>query len=1830
MRPLSLLVALWFLTGWATAAPVINEVQATNPSFPDPSGQRLADDPSLYPDWVEIHNPTAAPLNMAGYYLSDSASNPLKYQFPEVTIEAGGFLIIWAASTGDFPNSRTEFHANFGISSGGEPVVLTAPDGTTMVDSFPALIIGTGRSLGRGIGADLNTLYFYAAPTFSAANTTSGTEALPLEAPVFSLPGGIYDSDQSLTLSSPVEGAVIRYTTDGAEPTESSPAYAGPIALTEAGNSSTGYSWIPTNQGEIGDGPFYDAWRQPDGVVARMNVVRARVFQNGRAGRVATRSYLIHPDGTNRHDFPVVSIVTDPANLFSNEKGIYVPGGKSGFDQNFFQSGSGWERASSLEVYENDGRLVLKGEIGLRINGNTTRSRPRKALRIYNRNPDGATTWQNTQLFPGKDMASWDTFLLRAGGNDWNQAGFRDALVSEISAPTGLDRQHARPAVLYLDGEYWGIHNLRERLDEGWFFHNYGLQESEFTLLEVTSGGPNPLNPASDNSWPIYDKGNPALLDDYKDILVRAGNNEYADEAGYAALAARIDLDSYIDYQAVTIWSGNTDWPGNNTLMWRAVNPNTAPGANPRLDGRWRYVIKDNDFALGLNLPYVPGHDYNVTVMAQHNTLAYASSPTETTFANNEIGTRLLRKTLENPLFRTKFINRFADLLNTALSREQTQSELDAFESAYAPGMDEHQRRWPTGLTWSNEVSRIRGYLQARTEAVRGHIVQKFGLPGTAALTVDVADTSQGSVTVNTLPIDPATAGIATNPYPWTGTYFQGVPVTITAVPKPGYRFVSWSSSMEDGGADAILATDAASNYSSWSNGANGGTGFGPWALNASTGDTRRAGTFLDNGRGGWGLYANDRETAVIYRSLSNAMQVGETFTMRVRHGSVDDPGDVGFELANSNGGSLFKLATFWSSSTYVINGSTTEIPVTTNPLDIEITLASSNSYTARITPVGGSTYTNTGTLSALSDQTVRRFIAYNYSAGSGSGADVFVTSLQVAGAATPGGGTSTSYSTNATITPTLAGAAEFRAAFEVEPAAALAITPPVWTTGFSNAPVTVRAVNSLGDTDATFTGRITLTLTGPEGVIGTLTADAVDGVATFEAFELGAGGYTLSAAAGELATAAPVELAVRALATFLPAGDGLWHVATNWDAGAVPNGPAVSVVIPPNTAANRSVTNNAPTTVAAITFELGTSAFRNRITGTAGQPLTLQSTNGTSTITVIGTGAGHANIEVPGGLILSNETVLDVQNTGSTNPEYGSLRLQGAVSGPGAIIKRGPGLAGITGSGKIFSGDIVIEQGVLTFSEPAISANGVTNYTVQPGGQLRLSSAGNPRNYLFKGPLQLAGSGRTGVPESENLGVLGALRLETGGTGTLAVLTNNIHLTDSADVHVPAGNALRFNGPLTSAANSNVLTKSGGGTLVLSSNASAFTGGLAVNRGTLQLDEAALTNTSRPLILTNETVLTGTGQWGGSLEALSGSTLAFTTPAAPDVVAPLRAGSFSASGTVTIAVAPGEGAVEGAYPLLTIDGTASGAGNLALALASTNFTASSLSLTNGTLYAVLKSSASAREAWLAQYGLPVDGSGEGADTADPDGDGIANLIERALFLDPTMAESGLPVTLGEPGVDSISFTYRVAKGQSDLTVEVVTSSSLTSDEPWLPLEPVAVDDTPPDYTVYRVELPTAEGAGFLRLEVPINPAKSLATPSLRANFSHYASLPRSCGPHPWRGGFPRPRGDHRAGRAVRLRENEYYGGHRHCEEDDLALCSTARRSIDHGQRDRSHYRPHGHHHHGSGSRSGARATLGPGYALPSRDHQRCGQRSHAADLHDGGQHDEYRDARHR
>ena len=748
----------------------INEIMASNLlTIKDENGDSS--------DWVELYNPDSVAVNLQGWALSDSASNPLKWIFGSVSIQPGQRLVVWASSK-NRPNGP-QIHTSWAISASGESILLTNPSGT-LVDQFPSIAVARDVSMGRQPDGS-GPLYFFTQATPGTANITTGYPTETLAQPVFSVAGGMRTTSATVAITSTVVGGTIRYTLDGSDPIESSPVYSGPITLSSRVGQANGISMIRTNNQSVG-APYYEGWQQPSGEVYKINVLRARVFKTDvLPSRITTQSYLIDPLGTERFSLPMISISSSSENFFSAETGIYVLGKYN----NYSQDGSDWERPGHIEFYETGGSLAFQGEIGIRLHGGTTVSRPRKSLRIYSRNPTGKVPFAH-KIFPDKSVAIFDTFLLRNSGNDWGQAIFRDAMVSALAAPTGIDRQHVRPVVVFLDGEYWGVHNLRDRFDEGYYLNHYGLSDLQFSQLEICS---------CNSSWPSADSGEPSLVSDFTDIINRAGNNEFASAAGYAALASRIDIDNYIDYNAIEIWCGNTDWPGNNQRVWRAVTPNTSAGANARLDGRWRWLLYDTDFGLGLDFFYVIGYGDG----PNHNTLAHATTSTGTDWSNNEVGTRLLRKALDNQTFKRKFINRFADLLNTSLSASNATATLDQFQATYSPNMSEHVLRWRQPIDWTGVLARIRNYVQLRPAAVRSHIVSKFGLSGSANLVVNVNDATQGVVTINTIALQNTTVGVSANPYPWNSVYFKGVSIPIRAQAKSGYEFVSWSLSNAKG-----------------------------------------------------------------------------------------------------------------------------------------------------------------------------------------------------------------------------------------------------------------------------------------------------------------------------------------------------------------------------------------------------------------------------------------------------------------------------------------------------------------------------------------------------------------------------------------------------------------------------------------------------------------------------------------------------------------------------------------------------------------------------------------------------------------------------------------------------------------------------------------------------------------------------------------------------------------------------------------------------------------------------------------------------------------------
>jgi hypothetical protein len=524
---------------------------------------------------------------------------------------------------------------------------------------------------------------------------------------IFVTRSSVYPGPVAIVLQVPA-GTTVHYSLDGSVPTQDADVYTGPIP------------------------------------VRRTTVVRARAFgANGAGGPVGTGTFLV---GTG-HTLPVVSLVTEAANLWDPKRGIYVMGTRASTayphrGANFWQD---WERPVHVEFFEPDGRRGFAQDMGMKIHGGHSRGSPQKSLALFARSRYGKGTLAYP-VFPGLGVDRFEALVLRNAGNDWGLTMMRDALVTRLGGALGLDVQAYRPAVVYLNGAYWGIHNIREKINEHYLASHHAVDPDGVELLET---------------------GGTAVIGDerhYRAMVAFAKWNPLSKPANYAYIRSQMDVENFRDYQIVQIYAGNTDWPGGNIKFWRSQRPGS----------RWRWLLFDVDFGFGSLI------DRTYT----HNTLAFAAADDGPAYPNPPWATQLLRSLLENPAFRTDFINRCADLLNTALSTGQVVAVIDSMQAAIAPDMSSHTARWGGSReSWIRAVQRLRVFARNRPFFVRRHLAQHFGLGSQVRLAVAVSPPEGGWVRVNS---------VATRSS-WAGYYLSDVPLHLVAVPAKGYRFVGWS-----------------------------------------------------------------------------------------------------------------------------------------------------------------------------------------------------------------------------------------------------------------------------------------------------------------------------------------------------------------------------------------------------------------------------------------------------------------------------------------------------------------------------------------------------------------------------------------------------------------------------------------------------------------------------------------------------------------------------------------------------------------------------------------------------------------------------------------------------------------------------------------------------------------------------------------------------------------------------------------------------------------------------------------------------------------------------
>ncbi len=644
-------------------------------------------------DWIELHNAGTGAVDLSGWHLTDNLSDTTKWTLPMGTsIASGAFLVVWC------DGENTGLHTSFKLSRAGEELGLYSAE-LILEDSFIFEEQNTDISQGRSQDGSGEWAWFDF-PTPGSSNSGSvAFEAVVHHIPHFSTSGGFFDASFNLELSA--LSGTIRYTTDGREPTLEDFVYDGNITL--------------------------DA----------TSFIRARIFiANQVPGPTVTQSYFFEPTFADR-PLPIFSLVTDPDYFWDADTGIYV--------QDFKPD---WEWPLNVEFFENDGNneAAFNERAGVKINGQNSWVLPQKMLGIYFRGGYGSGSL-DYPLFHDRDRTRFDDFVLRASGSDWAYTLMRDGIgqsLPQANAPVGL--QGFRPSIVFVNGEYMGIHNIRSRIDEGFVEENYGLEPGTYDLI------------ADDGQ---IEEGNGEAYAEMDALM----NADLSIANNFDAAAAVVDFEEFADYWATEIWSSNSSW-GHNVVQWKAND-----------SGQWHFAFTDLDrgFSGSTN------DDIDAFTVPQNNTYDYARN--------------WVRHALENPEYAQFFAQRFTDHLFTSFHPERVQSVIQRFVERLEEEIPYHVDRW-AGTTssygngiqsvtfWQDEVEKLRTFANARAPFMLQNLSDEFNLPSHVDLLTDNLPAGSGSIQLNAFDIPGS---------PWSGAYFPDMPFELTAVPLPGQEFSGWS-----------------------------------------------------------------------------------------------------------------------------------------------------------------------------------------------------------------------------------------------------------------------------------------------------------------------------------------------------------------------------------------------------------------------------------------------------------------------------------------------------------------------------------------------------------------------------------------------------------------------------------------------------------------------------------------------------------------------------------------------------------------------------------------------------------------------------------------------------------------------------------------------------------------------------------------------------------------------------------------------------------------------------------------------------------------------------
>jgi CotH kinase protein/Fn3 associated/Secretion system C-terminal sorting domain/Lamin Tail Domain len=647
---------------------------------------------------------TAGPINSIAWDVA--YTDPVVYTYVNIELknvsdnELNGTFI---SDQGNY------FHTNFGLSADGETVYLFNPS-NEIVDSMqincPAVDCSQGLfPNGTGIPVLFQT------PSAGNPNSVgSGICTGQTLAPLFSLNSGIYNSMQWLTIydvNNP--NAEIHYTTNGNIPTYNDPIYTEPLPIFQS------------------------------------TCIRARAFlPNQLPSSVKTGNYLINVN----HTTPIVCVATDNSNLYGDQ-GIF-----DHWEQD-------WEKYAFMEYFDSTSThaFVFNRQAAMQIDGGAggSRSNPQHSFRLEMNNSALGGSPVLLPLIPHEpNRAKYSSLYFRNGSNQYLTLPYKDAAQVEMMVRASNGYYSAmRPVTVYLNGQYFGLYEMREKLNEEYFDIKESHSDSTADVLSLSYwyGGMLRGNP-----------GNPA---DYYQDVTQILNLDPASENYYEQADSLFDLVYYSDYIIGETWMGNADWPGNNIKIYRSDST----------DYRWRFATIDLELCLAPNA----WTDCNFSGLDYINGIGYGNPFVSPWY-----------KSMQNPYYHDYFINRYADIMNTAYRADRLMDIEQNFFNLWVTEMPNEYQRWgdPWNINgWMNDFFTrhiaFQDDLLCKTETVWNQVQNLYQLPNQHQITLNTIPAQAGKIHINT---------ITPNELPWSGIYFDGLPIQLSAEANEGYLFSHWEN----------------------------------------------------------------------------------------------------------------------------------------------------------------------------------------------------------------------------------------------------------------------------------------------------------------------------------------------------------------------------------------------------------------------------------------------------------------------------------------------------------------------------------------------------------------------------------------------------------------------------------------------------------------------------------------------------------------------------------------------------------------------------------------------------------------------------------------------------------------------------------------------------------------------------------------------------------------------------------------------------------------------------------------------------------------------------